>query len=55
MIREVHVEVGVGPAQEGLGLQGGVAQELIDERINQAKGEAGGEGCQEGACDWSRG
>ena len=46
MIREVHVEVGGGPAREGLGLQGGVVQGLVDERMKQAQGEAGGEGCQ---------
>ena len=35
MIREIHVEVGGGPAHEGLGLQGGVDQGLVDERMNQ--------------------
>ena len=55
MIRKVHVEIGGGPAHEGLGLQGGVAKGLVDERMNQAQGEAGGEGCQGGAGDWSHG
>ena len=55
MIREVHVEVGGGPAHEGLCLQGGVAKGLVEERMNQAQGEAGGEGCQGGAGDWSHG
>ena len=45
MIREVHVEVGGGPAHEGLCLQGGVAKGLVEERMNQAQGEADGEGC----------
>ena len=35
MIRKVHVEIGGGPAHEGLGLQGGLVQGLEDEIMNQ--------------------
>ena len=38
MVKEVHVEVGCGPAQVGYGgLQGGVDQGLVQERISQLK------------------